>query len=40
MSTEHGPQSQDVPEDWPQSGTGEKWLDSPDVAALYGQTPA
>ncbi|MEE1618649.1 DUF899 domain-containing protein [Brachybacterium sp. J153] len=27
---------QDSPEGWPQSDTYEKWLDSPDVAALYG----
>ena len=27
---------QDSPEGWPQSQTYDKWLDSPDVAALYG----
>jgi len=27
---------QDVPEGWPQSGTYERWLDSRDVARLYG----
>lgn len=27
---------QDVPEGWPQSPTYAKWLDSPDVARLYG----
>ena len=31
---------QDVPAGWPQAGTGEKWLDSPEVAELYGRTPA
>lgn len=30
-------QWQDVPQGWPQSGTYEKWLDSPEVAALYGR---
>lgn len=29
---------QDVPDGWPQSPTYEKWLDSPDVARLYGRT--
>lgn len=27
---------QDSPEGWPQSGTGERWLGSKDVARLYG----
>jgi predicted dithiol-disulfide oxidoreductase (DUF899 family) len=27
---------QDSPEDWPQSPTYSRWLDSPDVARLYG----
>lgn len=27
---------QDSPEGWPQSATYDKWLDSPEVAALYG----
>lgn len=27
---------QDVPVGWPQSGTYERWLDSPDVARAYG----
>jgi len=27
---------QDSPEGWPQSATYERWLDSPDVAQLYG----
>ena len=27
---------QDSPEGWPQSPTYSKWLDSPDVARLYG----
>lgn len=27
---------QDSPAGWPQSSTGERWLDSPDVARLYG----
>ncbi len=31
---------QDSPEGWPQSATYSKWLDSPDVAALYGRPPA
>lgn len=31
---------QDVPAGWPQSETYEKWLDSPDVAALYGRNPS
>ncbi|WP_193105514.1 DUF899 family protein [Brachybacterium sp. FME24] len=31
-------QWQDVPQGWPQSGTYEKWLDSPEVAALYGRS--
>lgn len=31
-------QWQDVPEGWPQSDTSSGWLDSPDVAALYGRT--
>ncbi|WP_419999798.1 DUF899 domain-containing protein [Streptomyces boninensis] len=28
---------QDVPDGWPQSPTYSKWLDSPDVARLYGE---
>ena len=31
---------QDVPDGWPQAGTSEGWLDSPDIAELYGRTPA
>ncbi|GAA1726226.1 DUF899 domain-containing protein [Brachybacterium phenoliresistens] len=31
---------QDSPEGWPQSGTYEGWLDSPDIATLYGRTPS
>ena len=31
---------QDSPEGWPQSATYSKWLDSPDVAALYGRPSA
>jgi len=27
---------QDSPEGWPKSPTYSKWLDSPDVARLYG----
>lgn len=27
---------QDVPDGWPQSGTYERWLGSPDIARLYG----
>lgn len=30
---------QDVPDGWPQSPTYEKWLDSPEVAVLYGTEP-
>ena len=33
-------QWQDVPAGWPQSETYDKWLDSPDVAALYGRNPS
>ena len=29
-------QWQDSPEGWPKSPTYSKWLDSPDVARLYG----
>ena len=29
---------QEVPAGWPQSATYSRWLDSPDVAALYGRT--
>lgn len=31
---------QDVPEGWPQSETYSRWLESADVAALYGRAPA
>lgn len=31
-------QWQDCPEGWPQSPTYSKWLDSPDIARLYGPT--
>lgn len=29
---------QDSPEGWPRTGTYEGWLDSPDIARLYGRT--
>lgn len=31
---------QDSPEGWPRHGTYERWLDSPDIARLYGQADA
>ncbi|MFC7455848.1 DUF899 domain-containing protein [Brachybacterium sp. GCM10030267] len=31
---------QDSPAGWPRSETYDRWLDSPDVAALYGRTPS
>lgn len=31
---------QDSPEGWPQTGIADGWLDSSEVAALYGQDPA
>lgn len=31
---------QDVPDGWPQGKAYERWLDSPDIAELYGRTPA
>ncbi|APX33626.1 hypothetical protein BH708_13885 [Brachybacterium sp. P6-10-X1] len=31
---------QDVPDGWPQGEAYERWLDSPDIAGLYGRTSA
>ncbi|WP_328592991.1 hypothetical protein [Ruania zhangjianzhongii] len=29
---------QDVPDGWPQDAAYSRWLDSPDIARLYGPT--